>query len=469
MYQPHPQSKAAYKLLHDGVLALGRAEQRGIRLDLKYCHAETERLTREIKALEQAFHQTKFYRHWFKTLGGRTPNINSNAQLGNFLYKRKKLKPIKTTVTGQGSTDEEALLQLNIPELNDLLRLRGLKKIRDTYLKGFLKEQVGGRVHPNFNLHIARTYRSSSDRPNFQNIPKRDEEAKRICRQALFPSKGYQLMAVDYSGIEVCVSACYHQDPTMMKYIKDPKSDMHRDMAQQVYELKTYDPSITGHKVLRSAAKNGFVFPQFYGDYYRNCAISMACNWGKLPDGRWKPGQGIPLGDGSLSDHLLGQGHKSLEQFADHVQRIEKDFWGRRFRVYARWKEKTWEQYQRTGYVELLTGFRCGGLMAYNDVTNYPIQGAAFHCLLKAFVLADRELRARKFKTRLIGQIHDEMILDVWPPELDEVGELLLDVMTQQVPEEWPWIVVPLTVDMEVSPVDGSWQEMGSYVRDARK
>ena len=203
-----PNQKDAYRLLHQGILAFSRAEQQGIGIDITYCTYMEQELSLQIRNRETEFYATKFYRHWRHTLGGKYPNINSNAQLSSFLYAVKKLKPTKDTVTGQGATDEEALEALGIPEIKTLLQIRKLKKLRDTYLRGFLKEQVNGKLHPNFNLHIARTYRSSSDRPNFQNIPKRDIQAQEICRRAIIPSPGNMLLEADYSGIEVAIAAC---------------------------------------------------------------------------------------------------------------------------------------------------------------------------------------------------------------------------------------------------------------------
>lgn len=464
MMNETPTQTDAYKLLHEGVLAFARAEQQGIRIDLDYCNETRKKLTKEIKEIEHNLYQTDFFKKWNKATRGK-PNINSNSQIGYYLYQVLKLKPTKTTATGKGSTDEEALESLNIPEIQDLLRIRKLKKIRDTYLKGFVKEQVKGFIHPNFNLHTARTYRSSSSNPNFQNIPKRDEEAAEICRSALYPRKGFQLLEVDYSSIEVCISACYHHDPTMIKYIEDPESDMHGDMAEQIFFLDNLDKSITGHKTLRSAAKNGFVFPQFYGDYYGNNAVSLAVNWGGLPENKkWKPNQGIEVEDGlHLSNHLHKQGIKSLGQFTHHIQNIEEDFWGRRFKVYNRWKSSWYKQYQRTGYIDMLTGFRCAGTMSRNDATNYPIQGTAFHCLLWSFVRLDKVLRAKKFKTRLVGQIHDAIVLDVHPDELKAVAQILKKVMIDDLRKHWPWIIVPLAIEADLGGVDESWNELKPY------
>ena len=459
----NPKTLEAYKLLHDGTLAFARSERQGIRVDEEYLETKIQHLTRRIDHMEKKFFNTKFYRHWEHTVKNR-PNIYSNAQLGAFLYKVKKLSPVKLSTTGQGSTDEEALLSLKIPELEKLIEIRRLKKNRDTYLKGFKRETVKGYLHPSFNLHLVRTFRSSSDRPNFQNIPKRDKEAMEITRRALYPRPGHQLMEVDYSGLEVAIAATYHKDPNMIKYIKDPASDMHADMAAQIFMIEGFDRSIPEHNRLRQAAKNGFVFPQFYGDYYGNCAEGLACKWGELPAGTWKDTDGIKLpGEETLGAHLRKKGIKSLTKFTDHIKKIEEHFWETRFPDYAKWKERWWKLYQKYGYIDMHTGFRCSGIMGKNDAINYPVQGAAFHCLVWSYIQMDKIMQERSWQTRLIGQIHDAIILDVHPEELDEVCRTIVQVTTKDLPAAWKWINVPLHVDFELCGVDESWAEKKDF------
>jgi DNA polymerase-1 len=462
--QTQPTRQDAYKLFHEGILAFSRAEEQGLRIDLDYCRETENAITEEIHTLQSNFFATQFYEKWNRATKGK-PNIDSNSQLGYYLYQVKGLKPAKKTASGQGSTDQEALDALDIPEIKDLLRIRKLKKTRDTYLKGFQKEQINGYVHPNFNLHIARTYRSSSSNPNFQNIPKRDKETAEICRKAFFARPGNHLVEVDYSSIEVCISACYHHDPQMIKYIENPSSDMHGDMAEQIFFLDKLDKSIPGHKTLRSASKNGFVFPQFYGDYYGNSAPALACQWGNLPEkGRWKPGTGIEIEKGRhLSDQLLANGQTSLKKFTEHIRQIEEHFWNTRFKVYNQWKEDWWAKYQSAGTIEMYTGFQCKGIMSRNDATNYPIQGTAFHCLLWSFIQLDKFLRKKGYETRLVGQIHDAIVLDVPPAELKTVAKLLRFIMVKKLREHWDWIIVPLDIEIDVSEAGGSWNEMTPY------
>jgi DNA polymerase I-like protein with 3'-5' exonuclease and polymerase domains len=468
----NPKTSQAYNLLHQGTLALARAERQGIRVDVEYIQKQKQYLTKKIEYLENKFKQSTFYKHW--THITKSPNINSNPQLAHFLYDVKKIKPVfftdkSTDSNPKGSTDEEALKQLNIPELNQILEIRKLKKVRDTYLDAFEREQVNGYIHPFFNLHLVRTFRSSADSPNFQNIPIRDKESMKICRQAIYPRPGHQLLEVDFSGLEVRIAACYHKDQMMLKYIKNPASDMHKDMAEQIFKIKM-DKSILNHNHLRQAAKNGFVFPEFYGDYYKNCAYNMTCIWGQLPQGRWKSGQGIIINDVVkdndnvfLSDHLISQGIKSFDAFEKHMKEIEYDFWNNRFSEYQTWKNRWYSVYKKYGYIDLLTGFRCSGVMNMKEVINYPVQGSAFHCLLWSLIELDKIMIKEKWDTKIIGQIHDSVIMDVNPDELSHIVNIAKRITTVALPKAWDWIIVPLDVDMVLCPVDGSWAEKKKY------
>lgn len=444
----------AYNLLHNGTMALARAERAGIRVDMNYVETAIQELSEQMEDLNDDFMNSKFYNKWEKYLG-KEPNTNSPVQLRTYLYDHLGKKPPKLTDTGEGSTDKESIQALKIPELQTVLDIKKLKKIRD-YLEGFKREQVDGWLHPSFNLHLVKTFRSSSDRPNFQNIPKRDKQAMTITRSALFPRPGHQLLEVDYGALEVRIAACYHQDPTMLKYIRTGY-DMHTDMTKQIFKLSEFNKHNPEHGYLRSATKNGFVFPEFYGDYYRNCAEYLACQWGELPKGNWKDTDGVPFQNAKLGAHLRSVGIKSLTSFEKHLEAIEEDFWGNRFKAYARWKERWWHQYQKTGYVDLLTGFRCKGVMSKNDAINYPVQGAAFHCLLWSFIELDNMLRTTKWRSRIIGQIHDAIVLDVYPPELPMLVEHIKNITTERLPKAWSWINVPLEVDFEVCDVDSSW------------
>jgi hypothetical protein len=490
----NPKTIEAYQLFQKGILAFARAEQQGIRVDVPYIERKIQTLTRKANRLEDQFKSTQFYREWEKSAKGKV-NINSSTQLSNLLYNVMKLTPPKYTESGEeefkefgysekGSTNIESLQTLNIPELNLLIERNKLIKLRDTNLDGYLREQVDGYIHPFFNLHTARSFRSSSSSINFQNQPIRDEESMQICRGALYPRPGHQLLEIDYSGLEVHISCCYHKDPTMLKYINDPTTDMHRDMAKQLFKIDQFDKNIPSHYTLRQAAKNGFVFPEFYGSYWKNCAANLACTWGKLPQGKWKSGQGIDMigwepkfNNFHLSDHLISKGIKEFGEinkdkngktivtgFLKHVKEIEEDFWENRFPVYTAWKDHFYDGYKLYGYVDSFTGFRYSGFMTKRDVISYPIQGSAFHCMLWSFITLDKIIyELRKLDSRLIGQIHDSIIIDVNPNELNKIAKITKRVTCKDLLEAWDWICVPLDVEMALSPVDCSWAEKEKF------
>lgn len=452
----------AYDLFHQGTMALSRAERAGIRIDEEYFRHTMDELEVKVKETKATLLKSKLGVSWKKVYGTEM-NFGSGDQLQAVLYEYLKIEPINTTANGKPSVDEPTLVQLKnkAPGIDTLLSLRKLEKMGSTYLRGFLMESVNGFIHPNFNLDMVVTYRSSSNAPNFQNIPKRDKMLMKMIRSGLFARQGHLLMEVDYSGLEVSIAACYHKDPKMLEYLHQPTSDMHGDVSKLCFFLDDYTKA--QYKPVRDAIKNSFVFPQFYGDYYVNCAKGL-CDHLALPKGGKFDGKGwlMPNGD-PIGTHLHKKGIKRFDQFLDHVQDMETDFWEKRFRVYAHWKKLHYERYLKTGYVDSFTGFRCWGPMSRNDAINYPVQGAAFHCLLWAFIQVQNIGMQENWDSRLIGQIHDAMIGDIHPDELDHVMGVVNKVCTVDLPNHWDWICVPLRIEAEVTDVDKPWSEMHEY------
>lgn len=446
----------AYKLFHNGILTLSQAEQIGMRLDLDVVKEAENYLENQINVYHKKLINSEFYAS-FKKINGAKANYDSNTQLADYLYNSLELKPFKTTTGGNGSVDDEALRNLNIQELNYILEIRRLTKAKDTYLKAFVREQVDTIIHPNFNLHNVVSFRSSSDSPNFQNLPKRDKEIFNLVRGCIFPRKGYQLAEVDFKGIEVSIACTYHKDKKMIEYLLDDSSDMHGDMAEQIFLIDKLDRSKSSHKTLRSASKNAFVFPQFYGDYYKNNALGL-CQWMELSQGVWRDGQGIELEKGiSIASHLRKNGIANFNQFTEHIRQIELDFWNNRFPAYGRWKKRIYNSYLRNGQVTSHTGFTYTAEMRKNEVTNYPVQGSAFHCLLWSVIRLNEIIKQKQWKTRIVGQIHDSIVLDIYPPELPQISRICKRIMTVELANNWQWINVPLDISMEVGEVNGSW------------
>ena len=292
---------------------------------------------------------------------------------------------------------------------------------------------------------------NSSSSPNLQNVPIRDKIAQRACRRAVYPRAGHRLVEVDYSGIEVRVSACVHKDPQMIKYITDKTTDMHRDMAMECYKLELDEVS----KAARQGAKNQFVFPEFYGSYWKNTG-----------PGLWKWAQDCETAQGvSLIKHLKKHGLGTELRFMKHIRKVEDRFWNERFRVYNQWKEKFWKRYLRNGYFETLTGFRCQGPMRKNEVVNYPIQGPAFHCLLKAKALTKQWIAEQRLEQDVLpcGQVHDSGMFSTAPDVFEHFAVNVHRIWCEELRKAWDWIIVPLEIEIDATPVDGNWFRKEEY------
>ena len=286
---------------------------------------------------------------------------------------------------------------------------------------------------------------NSSASPNFQNIPIRDPDVAKLIRRAFIPRLGHQLGGVDYAAIEVKISAAYHQDPVMLEYINNSEKDMHRDMAMECYLLE--QSHVT--KQIRYCAKNKFVFPQFYGDWYKSCARSL---WDAIPAMKLVRTDGM-----SLKEHLHEQGIRSYQEFENHIRKVEDRFWNDRFRVYERWKDRWLKQYERSGKIHMLTGFTCSGVMQKNQVINYPVQGVAFHCLLWSLIRLHGWMKERGLRSRIVGQIHDEITMDNHAEEMGVVLRQARQIMCEDIRKEWKWIATPLEISAEFGGKDESW------------
>jgi len=310
----------------------------------------------------------------------------------------------------------------------------------------FKRFSFQGKMHPSFGLNIPVTYRPSSSEPNFTNIPKRDDYSKEACRKGIKPRKGRGLLSSDFSGIEVAISACYNKDKNLIKYITDEKTDMHRDSAADIWILPTEEVT----EKIRYSGKNGWVFPQFYNDYYGNCAINMWDNYLDL-----ETNSGV-----TLKNHLAKKGIRNLGAFTEHCKKVEQKFWGVRFKTYRKWKDQINEEYQKNGYLETYFGFQFTGYMTKNECNNYQTQGTAFHVLLWTLMEVEKEMVRQKMDSLIVGQIYDDMITDYEDHELEQMIETIDYYGTQEVRDRHKWIIIPLEIDHEISGIDGNWAEM---------
>lgn len=478
--RPKAYIPGASDLFHRGTLALARAEQNGVRVDEEYLDLMMKETGNEIAKCRVALESDPVWKAWTKRYR-QNANINSTDQLGVVLFNDFKVPFTQLTATGKPQMDEGVLAKIDMPFTKEFLRMKKFSKVKSTYLSNLRRETYNGFFHPNFNLHLTQSYRSSSgsDREseseskdfNFQNIPVRNPETGPLVRRCFIPRyPTWHLVEIDFSGIEVRVSACYNNDPTLIHYIKNSSADMHGDTARELFFL-TPDQIKGMKKTCRDWSKNRFVFPQFYGSVWFQCAPHL---WeavvGVNPE---VPGTGI-----KLVDHLRKKGVKELGPcspddknpargtFARVVKDVEDAFWQKRFPVYTAWKKRWHRQYQENGYFDLFTGFRCTGAYRRNQVINYPVQGSAFHCLLWSLIELNDLLVRNRMKAKIVGQIHDSIVLDCPPSELQTVLTVAHEIMTVRLPETWKWINVPLETESEVAPAGRNWAEKRQWVEN---
>jgi DNA polymerase-1 len=438
----------AFRLFMEGAEVLSEIEQTGIRIDLCYCRKIRKKLLRKVEEIREGILASKEGRIWRRLYGDAT-KLNSPDQLRRVLFDHLGAKAECRTATGKMATNVEALSRIDNPLVKHLLEMRKLQKVVSTYLDGLVRyTDANGILHPSYNLHTVRTFRSSSSNPNFQNIPIRDAMEAEYIRTAFIPREGRQLVEADFKGVEVRVAACYHKDPTMLKYLRE-NYDMHREMAAECYDC---DPKLVSD-TMRYVGKNRFVFPEFYGSFFKQVAPAL---WTAVGDLK------LELKDGtSLFEHLQGRGLHTYLDFEEHIEKVENRFWHKRFPVYEEWRKRCVEKYVERGWLCMKTGFRCSGELRRNEIVNYPIQGAAFHCLLWTLIRLHRWLVKGKFKSFVIGQIHDSIILDLVPDEREEVLDKLRRLVSVSLPKHWPWLIVPMEVEIVLCPVNGSWFQKG--------
>lgn len=342
-------------------------------------------------------------------------NINSPKQLGEILFDKLALPIIKKTKTGY-STDAEVLDKLkdNHPIVDKILRYRQIVKLKSTYIDGLLAllNKETERVHSSFNQTITTTGRISSTEPNLQNIPIRTEDGRRIRKAFIAENNDYILVDADYSQIELRVLAHISKDPKLIEAFIN-EEDIHRKTASEVFNVSNDEVSST----MRSRAK----------------AVNFGIIYG--------------ISDYGLSRDL----NISRKEAKEYIDNYLKNY-----KMVKKYMEDIVEEGKENGYVETILHRRryIPELQAKNFniksfgeriAMNTPIQGSAADIIKMAMVKVYNELKKRKLKSRLILQIHDELIVETSKDEVEEIKVMLKDIMENSIK-----LVVPLTVDLEV-------------------
>lgn len=444
----NPMILQARKLFRDGAIALVQMVETGFRVDKRVLQSNAFDVKKRIAELHALIMDDPNVKKWKRRMGSEF-NLNSNDQLADTLFNHMGIESTKKTASGKCATDAKTLSEIvGIEFLEHKAEIKKLEKLMGTYIDGIEREAPDGRLHAFYPLSGPRTFRSSSNSPNIQNIPKRWPLAKKIVRTALFPPFSACLFEADYSSLEVNIGACYHQDKNMLKYLEG-HGDMHTDAALDAFLLHEHPELMT--KPLRQGGKNGFVFPEFYGDYYGNCAVEL---W-KTYVLKEKLSDGTPV-----KTWLANHGIKTFEQFTEHMKEVEDILWHERFADFHKWREELFEDYCRTGQYWNKTGFPYYGIMNKKDCSNYAVQGSAFHVNLYSMIELDKEIYRNGYKSRMCSEIHDAIIGAIVPEELNVMLPLINTIMVDRAKEKFPWIISPLSIDIELAPLNKPWMEL---------
>ena len=349
-------------------------------------------------------------------IAGMEVNLRSPKQVGSLLFEKLELPVIKKTKTGF-STDADTLQELAETDLSPIpsliLKYRELDKLNSTYVKVFPKlvNEKTKKLHTHFKLNNAATGRLSSDNPNLQNIPVRTENGRRLRKGFIAPS-GHKLLSADYSQVELRILAHLSQDPVMIDAFLNDK-DIHQQTAAEIFGLKLNEVT----KDQRSSAK----------------AINFGLMYGQTSFGL---SQTLRISQKEAKDYITTY----FERFHD-------------VKIYL---DSLKDICEKTGFAETIFGRkrylpdikstnRQVKAMAERVAINSPIQGTAADIIKIAMVNIFSEMDARKLKSKMILQVHDELIFEVPAEELDEMTELVPQLMEGVVQFK-----VPLKVDYGV-------------------
>ncbi len=386
---------------------LGDIEYYGIKLDVGMLKGFSEDLETDIKALEKEIYEK----------AGEEFNINSPSQLGDILFDKLGLPAGKKTKTGKYSTNESVLTKLavkyEIPSL--ILEYRSLAKLKSTYVDA-LPSMINpdtGRVHTDFNQSVAATGRLASSNPNLQNIPIRTKRGREI-RKAFIAEEGFKIMSADYSQVELRVIAHIAKDEAMIEAFKNGE-DIHARTAKEIFHLDSLDDVTQDHR--RKAKEVNFGIP------YGLSAYGLATNLGIENS----------------------EGKEMIEEYFNRFPNIQE------------YIDKTTAFAKENGYVKTLLGRRryipdinSGNWnargFAERVAINMPIQGTAADVIKLAMINIHDYLENNNLKSRMLLQVHDELIFEIRESELDTVPAKITELMESAMEMD-----VPLSVEAGIA------------------
>lgn len=410
LFAKETAAEPTHKLLHEIELPLLRVlcdiEQEGVNLDVATLKTYSVELGEKVDVLEKEI----------QDLAGETFNVDSPKQLGPILFEKLAISSkAKKTKTGQYSTGEDVLSKhLNDHEIvPKILQYRQLKKLKSTYVDPLpsLVNASTGRLHTNYMQTVAATGRLSSNNPNLQNIPIRSAEGREI-RKAFIPrDENHIILAADYSQVELRIIAALSKDEGMCQAFIEGK-DIHAATASKVFGVALEDVD----RDMRSKAK--------------------AVNFGII----------------------YGQGAFGLAQNLNISRRESKEIIDQYYKEFARLKAYQQENIdfaKEHGYVETIMGRRrylkdinssnavVRGFAERNAI-NAPIQGSAADVIKVAMVNLHRIFKAENFKSKMIMQVHDELVFDAHKDEINIISPIIKKEMEGAVK-----LIVPLSVEID--------------------
>jgi DNA polymerase-1 len=389
------------------IAVLARMEATGIAVDVPKLRQLSEEFAQRLDAIRAEIH----------ALAGREFNIGSAQQLRQILFEELKLKPTKKTPGGEPSTDAEVLEALSnehpLPRL--IVQHRQLDKLKGTYLDA-LPELVhpDGRIHASFNQVVTATGRLSSSDPNLQNIPVRTEDGRQI-RQAFVPGEaGWSLLTADYSQIELRILAHFSKDPELVRAFAEDR-DIHAVVASQIFGVPESEVSKDQRRMAKTVN---------FGVIYGLSAFGLA---GRL---------GISQADASTFIDAYFRQYEGVDRFIT----------------------ETLERAKEAGRVETILGRRraINGIknttgrvrnLAERTAVNTVIQGSAADLIKRAMLDVDRRLRGGSLRSRMLLQIHDELVFEAPPDEIPALSAMVRGAMTSALVLD-----VPLQVDLAAGP-----------------
>ncbi|AJC68247.1 DNA polymerase I [Dickeya zeae] len=385
------------------VPVLSRMERTGVLIDTTILAEHSQELTQRLAELEVQAHE----------LAGEAFNLASPKQLGAILYEKMQLPVIKKTPKGAPSTNEEVLAELALdhplPKL--ILEHRELAKLKSTYTDKLpqMINPLTKRVHTSYHQAVTATGRLSSSDPNLQNIPVRNEEGRRI-RQAFIAPQGYQILAADYSQIELRIMAHLSRDAGLLKAFSEGL-DIHRATAAEVFGLPL-DKVTTEQRRSAKAINFGLIYGMSAFGLSRQLGIAR------------------------------NEAQKYMNLYFERYPGVQE------------YMERTRQQAAEQGYVSTLDGRRLylpdihsrnamSRKAAERAAINAPMQGTAADIIKKAMIAIDDWLQQEKPLATMLMQVHDELVFEVHHSVLDEVSANIRNLM-----EGCMQLDVPLQVDI---------------------